>query len=138
MPVVDSDRVTVFHMFGELFAYTTRSEGDIPYGEIGIVAVLNPGTSPGALWTLATQFCRERDQAEQHAQWITSQASRARVAGTGRLANILGAKREFETYREHRFAALYFNHELLRTGAMRIIGLDLAPLAETAAAERRY
>ncbi|GGT31185.1 hypothetical protein [Streptomyces purpureus] len=138
MPVVDSDRVTVFHMFGELFAYSTRSEGDIACGEVGIVGVLDHDSSPGILWTLATQYCRERDQAEQHAQWITSQASRARVSGGGRLADLRDARWEFQKHKEHRFGALYFNHELLRTGHMRVVGLDLALLKAQAEAGRRY
>ncbi|MFD7325003.1 hypothetical protein ACFV9D_28595 [Streptomyces sp. NPDC059875] len=138
MPLVDSDRVTVFHMFGEILAYTTRSEGDIPYGEVGIVAVLGPDTSPAILWSLAVQHCRERDQADQHARWIVSQASRARVSGGGRLAELRTAKWEFQRHKEHRFGALYFNHEVLRTGQMRVVGLDLAPLKEAATAARRY
>ncbi|MFE7410523.1 hypothetical protein [Streptomyces laurentii] len=138
MPVVDRARVTVFHLFGELLAYTTRSEVPAAYGEIGIVATLDPGVSPGVVWALAAQNCRPRDHTEHHAQWITSQAARARVTGSGRLADLRDAKGEFEKRKEHRFAALFFNHELLHTGTLRVIGLDLAPLQARAEAERRY
>ncbi|MDI5982893.1 hypothetical protein, partial [Amycolatopsis magusensis] len=95
MHVVDSARVTVFHMFGELLAYTTHSDTPARYGEIGIVAVLDPQISPGVLWALAVQNCRPRDHTEQHAQWITSQALRARVTGAGRLAELRDEKVEF-------------------------------------------
>ncbi|MEU8539665.1 hypothetical protein AB0C52_06615 [Streptomyces sp. NPDC048717] len=138
MPVVDSERVTVFHLFGELLAYTTRSEVPAAYGEIGIVAVLDPEASPGLPWLLAARFCRERDQTEQYAQWITSQAARARVSGGGRLVELQAAKWEFEKHKEHRFTALYFNHEILRTGTMRVVGLDLVPLKTQARTRRRY
>jgi hypothetical protein len=138
MPFVDSARVTVFHMLGELLAYTTHSETPAAYGEIGIVAVLDPETSPGVLWALAALSCRTRDHAEQHAQWITSQAARARVTGAGRLADLRDEKAKFQAYKEHRFAALYCNHETLRTGTLRVIGLDLAPLQARAEADRRY
>ncbi|BAU84118.1 hypothetical protein SLA_3204 [Streptomyces laurentii] len=138
MHVVDSARVTVFHMFGELLAYTTHSDTPARYGEIGIVAVLDPQISPGVLWALAVQNCRPRDHTEQHAQWITSQALRARVTGAGRLAELRDEKVEFQTYKEHRFAALYGNHETLRTGTLYVIGLDLTPFRARAEAERRY
>ncbi|MET9673510.1 hypothetical protein ABZY68_10520 [Streptomyces sp. NPDC006482] len=136
MTATNSERVTVFHMFGEVFAYTTQSEGTLTYGEVGIVGVLDRNTSPRLLWHLAEAHCRERDQADHHARWIASQASRARVTGSGRLADLRQSVWKFNPDKEHRFDGLNFNHEILRTGHLELTGLDLAPLKESARAQR--
>lgn len=131
-----SDRVTVFHMFGEVFAYTTQSENPLTIGEVGIIGVLDPSTSPRLLWHLAEAHCRERDQTGDHARWIVNQATRARVIGSGRLDDLRKAEWKFSPDQRYHFGRLYSNHETLRTGRLEVAGLDLAPFKECARAQR--
>ncbi|MFE5710496.1 hypothetical protein ACFQ7J_06675 [Streptomyces sp. NPDC056501] len=133
-----SDRVTVFHMFGEVFAYTTRSESPLMIGEVGIIGVLDPNTSPRLLWHLAEAYCRERDQTGDHARWLVNQATRARVVGSGRLGDLRKSEWKFSADKRYHFGRLYSNHMILRTGLLEVVGLDLAPFKERARAERIY
>ncbi|MFF1401762.1 hypothetical protein [Streptomyces sp. NPDC058294] len=86
-------RVTVFSMFGPVFAYASRL---VDGRQLAYVGPLTPGVSWRKLWQIADRCCRERDTEAEKARWIVTQANRSFICGSDVVVKLPGADWEME------------------------------------------
>ncbi|MGK5549493.1 hypothetical protein ACSNOH_32915 [Streptomyces sp. URMC 127] len=109
--------VTVFSLEGHTIAYTSQSSDNRGLGDIAVIGVTSPPDTGETLWRLAREFCRARDLPDDHARWIITQASRARMIGSyeppGRWTATLS--------RRYELPGLFSNHDVLLTGVITFV-----------------
>lgn len=71
-------RVTIFSMFGPVFAYASRIEDG---RQIAYIGPVTPGVDWRMIWKMATRCNRNAVSQPEKARWIISQANRALVCG---------------------------------------------------------
>lgn len=79
-------RVTVFSLFGPVFGFASRLEGN---RQVAYVGPLTPGVHWRKLWTIAGRCGRSDAQAPG---WIVSQANRAFICGSDVVVKLGDAK----------------------------------------------
>lgn len=119
-------RITVFSMFGPVFAYTSRLEGDQQVAYIGPVT---PGVHWRKLWTMADRCCRPTEPEKAKAQWIVSQANRSLICGSDLVARLSGQKWELAAGGWSAELGTWCNQNQLVTGEFRIPSLTAAQAA---------
>ncbi|WP_217238739.1 hypothetical protein [Streptomyces sp. AC555_RSS877] len=116
-----TSRVTVFPLEGLRVAYTTQSSDERGLGDIGLVTVVDAGGDGEELWRLACDLGGHQQRHAQ-AQWILTQASRARTVNA--YTDLLGASWTAYICRRFVLDSLFANHDVLMTGRMVLPGLQ--------------
>ncbi|MER5727804.1 hypothetical protein ABT084_05510 [Streptomyces sp. NPDC002138] len=124
-------RVTVFALFGTVFGYTSHHLDERRIGEVAIVGPLSPGADWFRLWQMAAEMCKDGTPRVGLAQWILTQATRAFVVGSDRIAQFEAQSWKLESGgRRVGFGVTYANHDELWTGNMTVEGLTPEQVAE--------
>ncbi|MFI1866662.1 hypothetical protein [Streptomyces jumonjinensis] len=126
-----SSRVTVFAMFGVVFGYATHHRDERRIGDVAIVGPLTPGVEWGRLWQMARSCGRPTAGETELAQWVLTQATRAFVCGSDRIARFQEQGWKLEPGGKRvRFDATYANRDQLWTGNMTVEGLTPDQVAQ--------
>ncbi|MGQ4488900.1 hypothetical protein ACN6LM_006487 [Streptomyces sp. SAS_281] len=126
-----SSRVTVYVMFGVVFGYATHHHDERRLGDIAVVGPLTPGVEWGRLWQMARHCGRPTAGETELAQWVLTQATRAFVCGSGRIAHFNERGWRLEPGGKCvRFESTYANRDQLWTGNMTIDGLGPDQVSE--------
>ncbi|MFF8710107.1 hypothetical protein ACF07T_01515 [Streptomyces sp. NPDC015184] len=129
--VAGSSRVTVFAVFGVVLGYATHHLDQRRLGEVAIVGPLTPGVEWGRLWQMARTCERTTAGEKELAQWVLTQATRAFVCGSDRVAQFQERRWRLEPGgRRVRFDATYANRDQLWTGNLTVEGLTPDQTAE--------
>ncbi|MER5500050.1 MULTISPECIES: hypothetical protein [unclassified Streptomyces] len=126
-----SSRVTVFAMFGVVFGYATHHLDERRIGDVAVVGPLTPGVEWGRLWLMARNCGRPTAGEKELAQWVLTQATRAFVCGSERVAQF--QKREWKLKpggKRVQFDATYANRDWLWTGNLTVEGLTSDQVAQ--------
>jgi hypothetical protein len=123
-------RVTVFAMFGVVFGYATHHLDARRIGDVAIVGPLTPGIEWGRLWQMARTCGRPTAGETELARWVLTQATRAFVCGSDRIAQFheQGWKLEPGGKRVH-FKATYAHRDQLWIGNLTVDGLTADQVA---------
>ncbi|MGW2226636.1 hypothetical protein [Streptomyces formicae] len=106
-----TSRVTRFELEGVPVAYTTQSSDGRCLGDIGIVAVVGDSGDGAELWRMAQEFSGAHCSVREHARWILTQATRARIVAEPVMESWVA-----QLTRRIDIGMLYANHEVLETG----------------------
>ncbi|MFI8358798.1 hypothetical protein ACIGD1_01315 [Streptomyces sp. NPDC085612] len=124
-------RVTVFAMFGVVFGYATHHLDERRIGDVAIVGPLTPGVGWGRLWQMARTCGRPTASETELAQWVLTQATRAFVCGSDRIAQFPEQGWKLEPGGKRvRFETTYANRDHLWTGNLTVEGLTPDQVAE--------
>ncbi|MFE7269840.1 hypothetical protein [Streptomyces sp. NPDC057623] len=118
MPLTEltaTGRVTLFPLEGLSVAYTTQSSDKRCLGDIGLVAVVDEHSDGEELWNLARDL-GGRNNGQEQARWILTQAGRARVVTSSAYGDLADVTWTAYVRRQLELDALYANHEVLMTG----------------------
>nr|WP_202453439.1 hypothetical protein [Streptomyces sp. SID4913] len=119
-----SSRVTVYVIFGVVFGYATHHLDERRLGDVAVVGPLTPGVEWGRLWQMARHCERPTAGETELAQWVLTQATRAFVCGSDRIAHFQERRWKLEPVGKCvRFNSTYANRDQLWTGNMTIDGL---------------
>ncbi|QDY77923.1 hypothetical protein [Streptomyces qinzhouensis] len=119
-----SSRVTVFAMFGVAFGYATHHLDARRVGDVAVVGPLTPGVEWGLLWQMARNCGRATAGEAELARWVLTQATRAFVCGSGRIAQFPEQGWKLEPGGKRvRFDSTYANRDQLWTGNLTVEGL---------------
>ncbi|MFG2570249.1 hypothetical protein ACGFR6_33070 [Streptomyces sp. NPDC048567] len=111
-------------MFGVVFGYATHHHDERRIGDIAVVGPLTPGIEWDRLWQMARHCGRPAAGETELAQWVLTQATRAFVCGSGRIAQFHQRGWELKPGGKRvRFESTYANRDQLWTGNMTIDGL---------------
>ncbi|MFE7576272.1 hypothetical protein ACFU5Z_16210 [Streptomyces sp. NPDC057521] len=126
-----SSRVTVYVMSGVVFGYATHHRDERRLGDIAVVGPLTPGVDWGRLWQMARHCGRPSAGETELAQWVLTQATRAFVCGSGRIAQFRERTWELQPGGKRvRFESTYANRDHLWTGNLTVDGLTPDQIAE--------
>ncbi|MGW1766396.1 hypothetical protein ACWCQL_20260 [Streptomyces sp. NPDC002073] len=124
-------RVTVFAMFDVVFGYATHHLDERRIGDVGVVGPLTPGVEWPRLWDMARNCGKSAATDTELAQWILTQATRAFVCGSDRLAQFQNQSWKLEPGGKRvGFEATYANRDHLWTGNLTVEGLTPEQVAE--------
>lgn len=119
-----SSRVTVYAIFGVVFGYATHHLDERRLEDVAVVGPLTPGVEWGRLWQMARHCERPTAGETELAQWVLTQATRAFVCGSDRIAHFQEHRWKLEPVGKCvRFNTTYANRDQLWTGNMTIDGL---------------
>ncbi|MFJ3928031.1 hypothetical protein [Streptomyces sp. NPDC090022] len=126
-----SGRVTVFALFGVVFGYATHHLDERQIGDVAVVGPLTPGVEWGRLWQMARNCGRATADETEHAQWVLTQATRAFVCGSDRIAQFQDQGWKLEPGGKRvLFETTYANRDQLWTGNLTVEGLTPDQVAE--------
>ncbi|MET9916662.1 hypothetical protein ABZZ04_06195 [Streptomyces sp. NPDC006435] len=129
--VTGSSRVTVFAVFGVVLGYATHHLDQRRLGEVAVVGPLTPGIEWGRLWQMARTCERATAGEKELAQWVLTQATRAFVCGSDRIAQFQQRGWRLEPGGKRvRFDATYANRDWLWTGNLTVEGLTSDQVAQ--------
>ncbi|GGZ28468.1 hypothetical protein CP967_20905 [Streptomyces nitrosporeus] len=124
-------RVTVFAMFGTVFGYATHHLDERRIGDVAVIGPLTPGVEWPRLWQMARSCGRPTAKDTELAQWILTQATRAFVCGSDRIAHFPDRGWKLEPGGKRvSFETTYANRDQLRTGNLTVEGLTPDHTAE--------
>ncbi|MGW2842804.1 hypothetical protein ACWCWD_34080 [Streptomyces sp. NPDC001493] len=126
-----SSRVTVFALFGVVVGYATHHLDTRLIGDVAVLGPLTPGTEWRHLWRMARNCGRPTADEKELAQWLLTQATRALVCGSDRIAQFPERGWKLEPGGMCvRFDAPYANRDQLWTGNLTVEGLAPEQVAE--------
>lgn len=120
MPLTEltaTGRMTLFPLEGLSVAYTTQSSDGRCLGDIGLVAVVDEHSDGEELWRLARNL-GGRNNGQDQARWILTQAGRARMVKGSAYGDLADVTWTAYVRRRLELDALYANHEVLMTGRL--------------------
>ncbi|AZK95302.1 MULTISPECIES: hypothetical protein [Streptomyces] len=119
-----TSRVTVFALFGVVFGYATHHLDARRIGEVAVIGPLTSGVDWKHLWQMARDCGRPTAGDAELAQWVLTQATRAFVCGSDRIAQFdaNGWRLEPGGMRV-RFESTYANRDQLWLGNLTVDGL---------------
>jgi hypothetical protein len=113
-------RITVFSVFGPVFAYVSRLE----HGQqIAYIGPVTPGVHWRKLWQMADRCCRPTEPESAKAAWIISQANRSLICGSDLVARLPDEKWEMEEGGWRVDVGTWCNQNALVTGHLRVPSL---------------
>ncbi|WP_405583245.1 hypothetical protein [Streptomyces sp. NBC_01092] len=110
-----TSRVTVFPLEDLSIAYTTQSSDQRGLGDVGLVTVVDELSDGEELWQLACRLGGRNNEQDQ-ARWILTQAGRARVVRSPAYDDWADVPWTAHVRRRLELDALYANHDVLLTG----------------------
>jgi hypothetical protein len=114
-------RVTLFPLEGLTVAYTTQSSDARGLGDIGIVTVMDVHSDGEELWRLACDL-GGRNNVQEQARWVLTQASRARTVKSPAYDDLPTVAWTAYVRRRFELDALFANHDILMTGRIILSG----------------
>ncbi|MEY9991633.1 hypothetical protein ABIE67_003665 [Streptomyces sp. V4I8] len=118
MPLTEltaTGRVTLFPLEGLPVAYTTQSSDERGLGDIGLVTIVDEHSDGEELWQLARDL-GGRNNGQDQARWILTQAGRARMVRSSANGDLEDVTWTAHVRRHLELDTLYANHEVLMTG----------------------